>query len=151
MIFLATMCMLQKAFCKRKVNVDKLVVSLLFHLSLMDKWLVATGKRTVELFFPLTSRWEAAEHTYLVPISCQRYIKSNWGKGTNISYRLFFLRSIAQFLTQICQFISWTNWVNSGKFMDNFWISCQVMADMKKVYDDLIIINLFQILGKIAW
>ena len=42
-----------------------------------------------------------------------------------------------------CQFISWTNWVNSGKFMDNCWISCQVMADMKKVYDDLIIINLY--------
>ena len=29
-----------------------------------------------------------------------------------------------------CQFISWTNWVNSGKFMDNCWISRQVMADM---------------------
>ena len=42
-----------------------------------------------------------------------------------------------------CQFISWTNWVNSGKFMDNCWISCQVMADMKKVCDDLIIINLY--------
>ena len=41
-----------------------------------------------------------------------------------------------------CQFISWTNWVNSGKFMDNCWISCQVMADMKKVYKDLIIMNL---------
>ena len=40
-----------------------------------------------------------------------------------------------------CQFISWTNLVNSGKFMDNCWISCQVMADMKKVYDDLIIIK----------
>ena len=35
-----------------------------------------------------------------------------------------------------CQFISWTNWVNAGK-------SCQVMADMKKVYDELIIINLY--------
>ena len=45
-----------------------------------------------------------------------------------------------------CQFISWTNWVNSGKFMDNYWISCQVMADMKKVYDDLIIINLYDLL-----
>ena len=44
-----------------------------------------------------------------------------------------------------CQFISWTNWVNSGKFMDNCWISCQVMADMKKVYDDLIIINLYYV------
>ena len=27
-----------------------------------------------------------------------------------------------------CHFISWTNWVNSGKFMENCWISCQVMA-----------------------
>ena len=34
-----------------------------------------------------------------------------------------------------CQLISWTNRVNSGKFMDNCWISCQVMADVKKVYD----------------
>ena len=42
-----------------------------------------------------------------------------------------------------CQFISWTNWVNSGNFMDNCWISCQVMADMKKVYVDLMIINLY--------
>ena len=41
------------------------------------------------------------------------------------------------------QFISWTNWVNSGKFMDNSWISCQVKADKKKVYDDHIIINLY--------
>ena len=32
-----------------------------------------------------------------------------------------------------CQYINWTNQVNSGKFMDNYWISCQVMADMKKV------------------
>ena len=31
-----------------------------------------------------------------------------------------------------CQFISWTNWVNSRKFMDNCWISCQFMADIKK-------------------
>ena len=41
-----------------------------------------------------------------------------------------------------CQLISWTNWVNSGKFMDNCWISCQVMADMKKKCDYIIIINL---------
>ena len=27
--------------------------------------------------------------------------------------------------------------------MDNCWISCQVMADIKEVYDDLIIINLY--------
>ena len=43
----------------------------------------------------------------------------------------------------ICQFISSTKWVNSGKFIDNCWISCQVMADMEKVYNDLIIINLY--------
>ena len=41
-----------------------------------------------------------------------------------------------------CQFLTWTDLVNSAKFMDNCWISCQVMADMKKVYDNLIIINL---------
>ena len=40
------------------------------------------------------------------------------------------------------QFISWTIWVNSGKSMDNCLISCQVMADMSKVYDDLMISNL---------
>ena len=42
-----------------------------------------------------------------------------------------------------CQFISWTNWVNAGKFMGNCWISFQVMADMKKNFDDLIIVNLY--------
>ena len=51
-------------------------------------------------------------------------------------YRLFFLRSIAQFFTQIYmnfgQFISWTNWVKCGIFMDNCWKKCQVMADLKK-------------------
>ena len=41
------------------------------------------------------------------------------------------------------QFISWTNWANSCKFMDNWWISCQGLADMEKFYDDLIIINLY--------
>ena len=31
--------------------------------------------------------------------------------------------------------------------MDNCWISYQVMADMKKVYDNFIIINLYQYLS----
>ena len=44
-----------------------------------------------------------------------------------------------------CQYISWTNWVNSGKFMDYCWVSCQVIADMKIFYDDLIIINLYEL------
>ena len=42
-----------------------------------------------------------------------------------------------------CQFISWTNWVKSGEFTDNCWISCQV-DDMEKVYDIIIIINLYK-------
>ena len=63
-------------------------------------------------------------------------------------YRLFFFKiDCAIFYTnlhELCfQFISWTNQVNAGKFMDNCWISCEVMANMKKVWDDLIIINLY--------
>ena len=70
-------------------------------------------------------------------------------------YWLFFLRLIVytNLHELFCQFISWTNWVNSGKFMDNCWISCQVMADMKKVYDNLIIINLYNYVNvpKFQW
>ena len=57
---------------------------------------------------------------------------SFWDQLRNFLHELF------------CQFISWTNWVNSGKFMDNCWISCQVMAGMEKFYDDLIIFNLYR-------
>ena len=64
------------------------------------------------------------------------------GKRNYLGTGYSFWDRLRNFFTQICQFISWTNWVNSGKFMDNCWILCQVMADMKKVYDDLIIINL---------
>ena len=71
----------------------------------------------------------------------------SWQKFVQIQVILFEI-DCAIFYTNshelFCQFISWTNWVNSGKFMDNCWISCQVMADKKKVYDDLIIINLYQ-------
>ena len=42
-----------------------------------------------------------------------------------------------------CQFISWTNLVNSGKSMDNCWTSCQVMTNMENFYVDLRIINLY--------
>ena len=69
----------------------------------------------------------------------------HWKTLRLVSYRLFFLRLIAQFFTWIvCQFISWSKG-KIGKFMDNSWISCQVMADVKKVYDDLININLYKI------
>ena len=55
-----------------------------------------------------------------------------------IDCAIFYTNSLKFFF----QFISWTILVNSGKFMDNGWISFQNMADMKKVYEDLIIINL---------
>ena len=50
---------------------------------------------------------------------------------------------LPKFTRIFCQFISWTNWVNSGKFMDNCWILCQIVADMENFWDDLIIINLY--------
>ena len=46
-----------------------------------------------------------------------------------IDYAIFYTNLHELF----CQFISWTNWVNSGKFMDNCWILCEVTADKKKV------------------
>ena len=64
---------------------------------------------------------------------------------TNLVQVILFEIDCAIFYTNLHelfrQFTSWTNWVNSGKFMDNCWLSCQVMADMKKAYNDLIIIN----------
>ena len=58
----------------------------------------------------------------------------------DLSCKVFSLWKIK---SKFCQFISWTNWVNSGKFMENYWISCHVMADMKKVHNDLTMINLY--------
>ena len=76
----------------------------------------------------------------LIPLSIRALIKTlGWVKV------ILFEIDCAIFYTNLhelfCQFINWTNWVNSGKFMDNCWISCQVMADMKKVYDYLIILT----------
>ena len=51
---------------------------------------------------------------------------------------------LRNFLRKFTWIVSWTNWVNSGRFKDNYWISCQFMVDMRKVYDDLIIINLYE-------
>ena len=61
--------------------------------------------------------------------------------------QVIILRLIAQFFYTnlhmlFCQFINWTNWVNSGEFMDNCFISCHDMAEMKKVYNDLLITNM---------
>ena len=94
-------------------------------------------------------------HTYFLipfcsPVTLSTTQKLNTSALATL-YRLFFVRSIAQFFYTnlpelFCQFISWTNWVNSGKFMDNCWISYQGLADTKNVYDDLIIINLYLLL-----
>ena len=70
-----------------------------------------------------------------------------WGLGTGYS----FLDRLCNFLHELFyQFISWTNWVNSGKCMDNCWISCQRYGWYEKVYNDFIIINLYKLL-KYAW
>ena len=67
--------------------------------------------------------------------------------GSSVQVILFEI-DCSQFYTNLhelfCQFISWENWLNSGKFMDDCWISCQVMVDVKKVYNDLTIIHLYQ-------
>ena len=80
----------------------------------------------------------------------QRY---KWKSSPYIQIILFEI-DCAIFYTKLLelffQFISWTNLVNSGKFMDNCWIPCQVMDDMKKVYSDLIIINLYSFSSKIS-
>ena len=85
--------------------------------------------------------------TIVPPRNKRETIENTYFKIRKIQVILFEI-DCAIFYTNLhelfCQFISWTNWVNSGKFMDNCWISCHVMADMKKVYNDLIIINLYE-------
>ena len=43
-----------------------------------------------------------------------------------------------------CQFISWTNWVNSDKFMDKLLNIMSSYGWYEKVYGNLIIINLYK-------
>ena len=67
----------------------------------------------------------------------------NWKKGdTDYSFWDRLHDFLHKFTWIVFSFHNWTNWVNFGKFMDNSWISCQVMADMQNFYDNLIIINL---------
>ena len=46
------------------------------------------------------------------------------------------------FWDRLCNFLHKFTFTNLNK-LGKFWISCQVIADMKKVYNDLIIINLY--------
>ena len=77
-----------------------------------------------------------------------RHARDKYGKCSCTGYSFWDrLRNFLHKFTRIELSVhKLTNWVNSGKFMDNCWISCQVMSDMKKVYDDLIIINLYEAL-----
>ena len=59
---------------------------------------------------------------------------------TGFSFEIDFLQKFPELF---CQFVIWAKFGNSGKSLDNFWISCQVMADMEKFYDNLMIINLY--------
>ena len=102
------------------------------------------------------SAWklEAPDMTYLLstysflPTKQRHLLEFLTTKYENEVQVILFEIDCAIFYTNIhelfSQFISWTNWVNSGKFIDNYWISCQVVDDMKKVYNDLIIINLYR-------
>ena len=76
---------------------------------------------------------------------CSPYQKKKWSNVVLLQVTLFQINCDFFYTNShdlFCQFINWTNWVNSSKFMDNCWISCQVMADTENFYDDLIIINL---------
>ena len=69
---------------------------------------------------------------------CTNY--SNWDQCIVLS----FSQNMKTEFIWLCNFLhKFTLMANLGKFMDNCWtITCQVMAYMKKVYFDLIIINL---------
>ena len=65
-------------------------------------------------------------------------VHANWGYfmssklfGQVILYEIDWAIFYTNLHELFCKFISWTNWGNFDKFMDNWWISCQVMADMK--------------------
>ena len=70
--------------------------------------------------------------------------ETKWNKNANTGYSFWDrLRNFLNKLTWIVLSVHKLNKLgNSGKFMDNCWISCQVMDDMEKFYDDLMIINL---------
>ena len=76
--------------------------------------------------------WSSKDFSVICDKSNRKWNYPSW---KNIQVILFEIECVI-FYTNLhelfCQFISWTNWVNSGKFMDNCWISCQVMAGMKK-------------------
>ena len=96
------------------------------------------------LFFGLDKRLEMRKECSL----WRAHWPTNELKGVGVTVQvILFEMDCAIFYTNLyewlCQFISWTNLVNSGKFMDTCWISCQVMADMKIFYDNLIIVNLY--------
>ena len=80
-------------------------------------------------------------------MSCCKGKKKEKVEWKNVIQVILFEIDFAIFYTNLhelfCQFISWTDWVNSGKSMDNCWLSCQVMADMEIFYNDLMIINLY--------
>ena len=92
--------------------------------------------------------WNLDERTkkatnFIVPLGMDYFNNWTWN---SISTKEWYLAAVQVILSEIdcaifytnlhklfCQFISCKNPVNSGKFMENCSISCQVMADMKKI------------------
>ena len=77
---------------------------------------------------------------YVIHYEIVRVSKSE--SSFNQMNRLFFLRSIANFFTQIYM-NCWFSVDKLKKLCKFRWMSRQVLTDMKKVYDNLIIINLY--------
>ena len=106
------------------------------HCNLAEKYFSSYLKISKSARYIFWNHKETISFTGLRPFqicSCTGY--SFWDQLGNFLHKFSWI---------FCQFISWTKWVNSGKFMDNCWILCQIMADIKKVYDNLIINNLYQ-------
>ena len=97
-----------------------------------------------QIFLKISGRDLSPQCVSKIGAKCPIYVNPSKFFGLQV---ILFEIDCAIFYTNLqelfWQFISWTNWVNSCKYMDNCWISCQVMADMKKVCVDLIIINLY--------
>ena len=120
--------------CVRRLVLLKSRVSKFTWLLLFDEFLLKNyGRKTrfTRANFLVKSQIKVSKSTWLLwfdVFSWSNYVQV-------ILFEIDCAISYTNLHELFCQFISWSNWVNSGKFM----------ADMKKVYGDLIIINLYNV------